>query len=172
MPFRKFERSLSGSPASSISGMRFMTSSKITRISSRARFAPRQKCSPLPKAMCSLGFRPTSNWLPFTNLSSSRFADGYQRHTSSPSLIFTPDLCVLRRYALEMHDRRRPAHDLLDRVVHEGRIIDQPLTLRGILHQREHAARRRVPRRLVPRQDQQQEEQEDLAVVEALPIEF
>src|SRR5262249_18062598 len=74
-PLMKFERKRRTGPASDRSGRRRSSSSKITRISSRARLAPRQKCSPAPKARCSLGVRATSKRSGFANTSSSRFAD-------------------------------------------------------------------------------------------------
>src|SRR5437763_1597199 len=72
-------------------GARAVNSSKSTRISIRARLAPRQKCGPPPpKAMCSFGERRMSKANGSTKCSSSRLADEYQRETLSPSLICWP----------------------------------------------------------------------------------
>src|SRR5713226_9657687 len=60
IPQMKDERKRSTGPASSMLGKRSSSSSNMTRISNRARPAPRQKCSPIPKPRCSLGLRPTS----------------------------------------------------------------------------------------------------------------
>ena len=48
MPFTKPERSRDTGPSSSMSGRRRSSSSNMIRISSRARWAPRQKCGPMP----------------------------------------------------------------------------------------------------------------------------
>src|SRR5262249_38162957 len=61
MPDWKFDCSRSTGPSSSMSASRPRSSSKKTRISSRPRNAPRQKCGPTPNARWSFGERPTSN---------------------------------------------------------------------------------------------------------------
>jgi len=76
MPPTKLERKRSSGPAGSAYSRRLANSRKITSSSSRARFAPRQKCSPIPNAMCGLGLRPISNLKGSSKTSSSRFADG------------------------------------------------------------------------------------------------
>src|SRR5207237_1307907 len=60
-PWKKFERSRFGSPASSMRPSTGSISSSQTRSSSRARCAPRQKCGlPRPNASWRFGSRPTS----------------------------------------------------------------------------------------------------------------
>ncbi len=49
MPFTKSDRSRATGPSSSMSGRRRSSSSNMMRISSRARWAPRQKWGPIPK---------------------------------------------------------------------------------------------------------------------------
>ena len=61
MPATIFERRRAGAPSDRSTGTRRASSSNNTRISSRARLAPRQKCGPPPpKATCSLGRRSMS----------------------------------------------------------------------------------------------------------------
>src|SRR4051812_8910576 len=61
MPLKKFERSRSGGPVSSIRSVRASSSSNAIRTSILARCAPMQWWMPPgPKAMCGFGVRPTS----------------------------------------------------------------------------------------------------------------
>src|SRR5262249_11809303 len=86
MPWMNAEWSLSGGAGTRVSGRRWSSSSNITRISRRARFAPRQKWGPPPpKPTWSFGVRVTSNRYGSGNAASSRFAELYQRTTFSPA---------------------------------------------------------------------------------------
>jgi hypothetical protein len=76
IPPTKFERKRSSGLAGSAYSRRRANSRKTTSSSSRARFAPAQKCSPIPNAMCGLGVRLMSNLKGSSNASSSPFADG------------------------------------------------------------------------------------------------
>ena len=61
----------------------------MTRISMRARLAPRQKCGPPPpNAMCGLGSRPTSKVSGSSKTLSSRLAEAWKKTTLSPAAIF------------------------------------------------------------------------------------
>jgi|SRR5579863_5495727 len=57
IPAREFDRSRATLPTSSTRLIRGISASNISRNSSRARYAPAQKCSPLLNARCSLGDR-------------------------------------------------------------------------------------------------------------------
>jgi len=74
-PLMKFDGRSGGGAlvASSRPGRRRSTSSIITRSSRRARFAPRQKCAPIPNATCSFGVRRTSKRNGSWNTAASRF---------------------------------------------------------------------------------------------------
>ena len=74
-PLIRLERSRRGGPSSSTRSKRRSSSSKNTRASRRASFAPRQKCSPKPKATWGLGSRRRSKRSASGNTSSSRFAE-------------------------------------------------------------------------------------------------
>ena len=74
-PALRFERTRTGSPVSSMSENVDSTSSKNTRPSRRARWAPRQKCSPMPNERCGFGERWMSKRFGSSNTVSSRFAD-------------------------------------------------------------------------------------------------
>src|SRR5439155_72776 len=88
MPWMKADCSMSGRPVTCMSGSRCRSSSNITRISRRARFAPRQKCGPpAPKPTWSFGVRVTSKRYASLQNASSRFAELYQRTTLSPGWI-------------------------------------------------------------------------------------
>lgn len=91
MPWMNAERRMAGSSMATISGMRLCNSSNSTRISRRARLAPRQKWAPPPPyPKCGLGFRVTSNNHGLSNLVSSRLAEFYHIETLSPAFIVTP----------------------------------------------------------------------------------
>jgi len=66
----------SGPPVDSIDFSRGNSAEKKLFTSMRASAAPRQKCTPWPKATCLLGSRATSNPNGSVKTSSSRFADG------------------------------------------------------------------------------------------------
>src|SRR5437016_3629349 len=74
------------------------------------------------------------------------------------------NLDVLGSGAAELNHRADPADHLLDRRRHEVRVTAELLELGGILDQREQAAGRGVPRRLVPGDD------EEDVVGEQLPL--
>src|SRR5207249_11318711 len=95
MPPMKLERSRRTGPSSSMSGRRRSSSSNMMRISSLARWEPRQKWGPPPpKVMWSFGERPTSKRNGSSNTDSSRFAEMYQMTTLSPSAIAWPAISV------------------------------------------------------------------------------
>ena len=76
--------------------VRANNSSSTTRISSRARFAPRQWCMPWPNPRCGLGSRATSKRKGSANTVSSRFADASQNTTLSPGAIMRPPSSISR----------------------------------------------------------------------------
>ena len=174
MPLMKFERRRGTSPVSSISGMRSSSSSNITRISSLARLAPRQKWGPpLPNATCSLGLRVMSKRNGSSNIVSSRLAEMYQKTTLSPSLIcLAAQLDVVGRGAAEVHHRRAPAQHLLDRGADERPVGPQLRELVGVLVQGDHPVRDEVAGGLVAGDREQQEEQVDLEVGEPLAVDL
>src|SRR5439155_10036961 len=91
MPWMNADWSMSGAPFTWMSGRRCSSSSNITLISRRARFAPRQKWGPpAPKPTWSFGVRVTSKREGSGQNASSRFAEVYQRTTLSPARIACP----------------------------------------------------------------------------------
>ncbi len=63
----------------------------MTRISSRARFAPRQKCGPpAPKAMCGFGERVMSKVWGSSKTVSSRLAEMWKKTTFVSSSMTCP----------------------------------------------------------------------------------
>src|SRR5215212_2459547 len=86
IPLKKLERRRSGGPMSSNPSTRLSISSKVMRISSRARWAPRQWWMPPgPNATCLLGSRPTSNVSGFSKTVSSRLPETSQVVTLAPA---------------------------------------------------------------------------------------
>ena len=82
----------------------------MIRISSLARWEPRQKWGPPPpKVMWSLGERPTSKRNGSSNTDSSRFAEMYQMTTLSPSAIAWPAISV-SCVAVRLNDMTGVAH--------------------------------------------------------------
>ena len=73
---------------------------------------------------------------------------------------------ILGRGPAEMDDRRGPAHDLFDRVVQHRHVVLDAAELVLILDEREHAAGRAVPCRLVPGDRDDEAPGEDLHVVQ------
>ena len=149
------------------------SSSKISRISSRARFAPRQKCSPMPKARCSLGVRPTSK----RSASRKDLLVAVRRRVEDDDLVALADLLaaelgVARRGAAEVHDRRHPAQHLLDRGRQQRQVGEQARALLGVLDQRQHAAGDQVARGLVAGHGEQQEERVELHLGEPLAVDL
>src|SRR3954452_25554908 len=91
IPLKKFERSRSGGPISSIRSVRASISSNAIRTSILARCAPMQWWMPPgPKAMCGFGVRPTSKRYGSSKTVSSRLPDTNQVVTLSPALISVP----------------------------------------------------------------------------------
>src|SRR4051812_42667350 len=90
-PLKKFERSRSGGPVSSMRSTRASSSSKAIRTSILARCAPMQWWMPPgPKAMCGLGERVMSKRSGSVKTDSSRLPETNQVVTLSPALIFVP----------------------------------------------------------------------------------
>ena len=98
----------------------------------------------------------------------------YQRLILSPSRIVSPPHHgVLRAVATEVHDRRGPPQDLLDRAgqVAVG-VAHQQLVLVGVLEERVHPVRDGVARRLVAGDRQQQEEEVEVHVRQRLAVDL
>ena len=112
--------------SSSTAPTRSNSSSSTTRISRRARFAPRQWWMPWPKPRCGFGSRARSKRNGSANTRSSRFADASQNTTLSPaSIVSPPSSTVAGRGAAVVRRGMRPAHDLLDRGRHHRPVVAQ-----------------------------------------------
>ena len=119
-------------PASSMSGRRRSNSSNITRISSRARLAPRQKwCPPPPNARCGFGLA--------RDVEAAGVGEhvlvavgGRVEHHDLVALadLLAADLGVARGGAPEVDHRRHPPQHLLDGVRHQRRVGEQAAALR------------------------------------------
>ena len=90
-PDTKFEASHSDGPAASMSGSRVRTSRRIASISTRARWAPRQKCGPPPPKAIGHGGQQVDS--------------GQHRLSVVPALPALPDPCPRAAQA-----RRRATH--------------------------------------------------------------
>ncbi len=154
--------------------MRSTTCRVMLRISDRARFAPRQKCTPPPpKATWSLG------------VAADVEAVGIGEHVGVPvgGHVVDDDLVagldglavehgVAGGRAAEVVDRRAPAQHLLDRARVEAGVVAQPLRLVGMVDEGQRAVVDEVPGRLVAGHDQGDEEQVQLEVVEAVAVDL
>lgn len=91
IPLTKLLRTRRTSPASSTEARRGSRVSNISRISSRARLLPRQKCGlPLPKVTWSLGYLVTSKSYGESNTSGSRLPAANHMTTLSPARTVLP----------------------------------------------------------------------------------
>ena len=105
--------------------------------------------------------------------SSSRFALTYQMLTLSPAFeLLAAELGVLGDVAAEVHDRRRPAHDLLGRRPRERRVLHEQLVLVGVVAERADAVRDRVARGLVAGDRDQQEEEVEVHLRERVAVDL
>ena len=146
----------------------------MTRISMRARFAPRQKWGPPPpKAMWGLGFRPMSKVSGSSKTSSSRLAEMWKKTTFwSSSMLLAADLDRPGGLAAEVHDRRHEPEHLLDGAGQQRPVGDEALPLVGVLEEGVHGPRHQVPGRLVAGHGQQQEEQLELELRQLVAVEL
>ena len=156
-------------PARRRSGRRSSSWSNITRISMRARLAPRQKWGPPPpKATWGLGSRPMSKPSGSANTVSSRLAEMCQNTTLSPSAIFwspmTTSAVAWRRKCIT-GDTKRSISSTADG--QQRPVGPEPRPLVGVLEEGQHAARDEVAGRLVAGHGQQHEEQVDLELARA-----
>ena len=100
-----------------------------------------------------------------SNTASSRLPDQYQSTTLSPSenSLVAEAHAVLGDRAAEVDDRRRPAHDLLDRGGRQAvDVVEPALLLVGVLGQRDEAVGDGVAGGLVAGHDEQDEERRQL----------
>ena len=82
------------------------------------------------------------------------------------------DLRVARRGAAEVGERGEHPQRLLDGARDQRRIVEQQLTLIGVLHQREHPAAVRRLGAVVARRNQQEEAHHDLVLLEPLAVDL
>ena len=155
----------SGPAARRKSGISRSISSTATRISSRARLEPTQRCGPIPNATCLPSRR--SRWKRVGVREHGRVAirrAEQQQHALALRDRLARDLRVARRRAAERGDGRVQAERLLDEVVHERRVGEHGRAMRGL--DREMAERRADPEgRVLEARDQQEEtEVEDLVL--------
>ena len=74
--------------------------------------------------------------------------------------------------APEVHDRRRPPHDLVGRRLRARRVVDQQLVLLGEVAERLDAVRDRIACRLVARHRDEQEEQIEVHLAESVTVDL
>ena len=112
-----------------MSGMRSSRCSNITRISMRARLAPRQKCGPpAPKAMWGLGLRVMSKVCGFVEDALVPVGRDVEEHHLGVLLDrLAAELEGRGGLAPEVHDRGDEAEHLLDGVGQERPVVAQQL---------------------------------------------
>ncbi len=79
---------------------------------------------------------------------------------------------VARDVPSEVHDGAGPPQDLLDGQLDTGRVLDEHAVLVGVLEQRVHPVRHRVPRRLVAGHREQQEEQVEVHLRQLVAVDL
>ena len=85
-------------------------------------------------------------------------------------IVRSVQLDVARGGSAEVQERRRPAEDLLHRAGDQRGVGEQPVALRRMFEERQQPVRHRVAGRLVPGRHQQQEEQVELVLGQAVPV--
>ena len=168
----KLERSRSGVPTISTASSLGRSSSNRTRISSRARCAPRQRCGLCsPKATWSFGLRDASKWYGLDELRGVEVRGDVPHHDLVARSDRRPaQLGVLGRGPTEVHRRRAPAQHLVDGDLDGRRVVAQLGEQRGPLGDRLDPRRHGVARRVVASRHHQREEVLQLVVVEKVPV--
>ena len=168
MPSRRLLGIQSIGPSGVKVSIRARSSAKASRISMRARLAPRHTWAPKPKATWRLGERAMSK----RKGSSNTACIAIGRHLPVGDLVAGLDAVALvvhvARCRAALVDRGRgPAQDLVDGGAHLGDVgRAQPLELLGMIHQRSQAATDGAARRLGASGKQQHEEIEQLIIRE------
>ena len=120
--------------ATEYSGMRRCHSRRATRSSWRARWEPRQRWTPPPKARWRLTSRSKRTTSASANSASSVLAEPSMIITLSPCVDgAAAELGVLHRHPGHAHDRGLPAQQLLDGRRDERRVVDELPALVGML---------------------------------------
>ena len=160
-------------PATSNDSRRVSRWRKIVSSSTRATWAPMQKCSPKPNARCGFGRRSIRN----ANGIVEHVLVAVRRPEVERDLLAGADrlaaqLVVLGGRAGEVADRAGPAQDLLDRVGQQLGLRPQLLPLVAVLGEREQPAADRVARGLVAGLDEELAVRDELLVGERLAVDL
>ena len=174
-PEMKFDASHSAGPAGEMSGSRVSSSRSSAWISTRAMCDPRQKWGPPPpKAIWSFGARADVEAVGLGEgalvavggaVVHDDLVAGRDRRAG--------ELAVLRRGAAHVDHRAHPAQHLVDRArQHAVEVVLETSALVGMFEQRDQPTAHEVAGGVAAGVDEQQEEEVEVDVVEALAVDL